>query len=89
MVIKLDPKNAGAYSSRGYAFGKLGNYQQAIRDLDRVIELNPQYATAYYNRGVTHWGLGNHRQAREDLKIAARLGNKGAQDFLKSKGVSW
>ena len=27
--------------NRGVAYGKLGNYRQAIEDFDRAIEINP------------------------------------------------
>jgi Flp pilus assembly protein TadD len=67
----------------------LGNRWQAVRDYSRAIELNPNDAEAYCGRGLAYDTLGNSRQALEDLKIAAGLGSKNAQDFLRSKGISW
>jgi tetratricopeptide (TPR) repeat protein len=78
-----------AYSNRGAAYHKLGNTQQAIKDYNKVIELNPQLADAYHNRGVAYHKLGNIKRAIDDFKIAARLGLKDAQDYLRSKGMEW
>jgi tetratricopeptide (TPR) repeat protein len=44
---------------------------------------------AYYNRGFAYGKLGDHRQAIKDYKTAARLGDKDAQDYLRSKRISW
>jgi len=54
-----------------------------------VIELNPQHVDAYNNRGVAYHKLGNTQRAIENYKIAARLGNKGSQDFLRQEGIEW
>ena len=88
-AIELDPQDAKAYYSRGLAYGDLGNMKQAIKDFDKAIELNPLYAHAYYNRGVAYDKLGNGKQTIKNFKIAARLGHKGSQDFLRSMGIQW
>ncbi|MBF0473129.1 MAG: tetratricopeptide repeat protein [Nitrospirae bacterium] len=88
-AIELDPQFAIAYDSRGLSYYFLGNYQQAISDYTKAIELNPQFTPAYYNRGLSYSKLGNYQQATNDYKIAARLGDKEAQDFLSKNGFSW
>jgi tetratricopeptide (TPR) repeat protein len=77
------------YNNRGDAHYKLGNYRYAVKDYDKVIELNPKDANAYFNRGIAYQKLGNDNNMKQDMKIAARLGYKEAQDFLKSKGIVW
>jgi tetratricopeptide (TPR) repeat protein len=88
-AIALNPQDADAYYNRGVTYGKLGNYQQAINDYNKAVELNPQLAKAYYNRGLAYNKLGNTKRAIDDVKIAAKLGHKGAQDFLRSNGTKW
>jgi tetratricopeptide (TPR) repeat protein len=88
-AIELDPKVAKAYVNRGGAYVKLGNYKQAIADYDKAIELTAEFALAYYNRGLAYSAFGNHNQAIADWKIAARLGLKEAQDYLKQQGIAW
>ena len=88
-VIELNPQYAKTYYNRGVTYGSFGNYQQAIKDYNKAIELNPQDAEAYYNRGATYGKLGNYQQDIENSKIAAGLGHKHAQDFLRSEGIKW
>ncbi len=88
-AIELDLKDALAYYNRGTGYSKLGNYQQAIGDYDRAIELDPKYVNAYCNSGLAYWELGNYKQAISDLKIAARLGDSSAHDFLRKRGINW
>jgi Tfp pilus assembly protein PilF len=64
-----------------------GNDQQAIIDCSKAIKLNPQDADTYFFRGMTYDMLGNTQLAIEDYKIAARLGHKDAQDYLRLKGI--
>jgi Flp pilus assembly protein TadD len=78
-----------AYLYRGNAYFNLKDYQQAIKDFDRAIKINPKYAEAYYGRGNTYSYLGLSQNAIDDLKIAAGLGFKKAQNFLRSKGIEW
>lgn len=52
-------------------------------------DISSKYAMAYSNRGATYGKLGNHKQAIGDYKAAARLGDKDAQDLVRSKGNSW
>ena len=87
--IELDPKYLKAYNNRGFTYAKLADYRQAIRDFDRAIELDPKSAIIYNNRGITYGKLGDQRQEIMDRKTAARLGSKTAQDWLRSKGISW
>ena len=88
-AIELDPKYARAFIFRGIAYAFLGNYRQAIKDYDRAIELDPTHEKAFFSRGDAYMALGNNRRGIEDRKIAARLGLKEAQDYLRSKGIEW
>lgn len=88
-AIELKPNEAEVFWNRALAYSKLGNYQQAIKDLNKAIELKPDFAEAYQYRGLTYVVLGNEKLAKANLQIAARLGNKTAQDFLKEKGIKW
>ena len=52
---------------------QLGQYPQAIQDLDEAIQLDPQYSLAYNNRGVYYTNLGQLDQALRDYEEAIRL----------------
>ena len=66
-TLKITDYNWPIYYCRGNAYSELGNYRQAIEDLNRAIEIKPDYVMAYTSRGVAYIYLGNYRQAIEDL----------------------
>ena len=45
-AIRLNPKDAEAYYSRGGAYGEKGDYDKAIADFTEAIRLNPQCAVS-------------------------------------------
>jgi tetratricopeptide (TPR) repeat protein len=59
-AIRLNPKNANAYTNRGATHKAKGELDLAIADYDEAIQLNPKNANAYTNRG-------NARKAKNDL----------------------
>src|SRR4051794_13632577 len=72
-AIRLNPQDAAAYKSRGIAWARKGNQDQAIADFSQAIRLTPQNAIAYYNRG-TAWGRkGSTGKAIADFNEAIRL----------------
>ena len=72
-IAKSNRVIAEVYYNRGTAYKNIGNYRQAIEDLNRAIEIKPDYAEAYINRGVTYNLLGSYRQAIEDLNRAIEI----------------
>jgi len=57
-AIRLDPKNAGAYSGRGEAYCFKGEYDRAIADFTEALRLKPTDAEAYRARGEAYWWKG-------------------------------
>jgi tetratricopeptide (TPR) repeat protein len=88
-AIELYPTYSSAYLNRGVAYLYLGDFQQAIIDFNKAIELDPRNLDAYNDRGTAYINSGYKERAISDYKTAARLGHKGAQDYLRSKGISW
>ena len=66
-------KLAEAYSSRGIAYAKRREYDQAIADYDKAIDLDPKYAKAYYQRGYVYDIKGEHDRAMADYNKAMGL----------------
>ncbi len=88
-AIRIKGDHADAYNNRGATYYILGNQRQAIEDYGRAIEIKPDFAGAYFNRGVAYAGLGNREPAVQNLKMAARLGDERARNFLKRNGMNW
>lgn len=104
-AIELDPQNLEAYRFRGGVFSIIGNNEMAVKDYDSAIAINPSEAALYYFRGranlnsITimkdgrpHYQKKNEEQvgqAFKDIRIAARLGDKDAQGYLREHGATW
>jgi tetratricopeptide (TPR) repeat protein len=81
-AIRLDPKDARAYTSRGIAYRNLGWYERAIDDYDQAIRLDSKYARAYNNRGIAYKTLGQYERAIQDHDQAIRLNSEYAPAYV-------
>lgn len=87
--VKAYPKDAKAYELRGAAYANTGNDKKALEDLNYSISLNPKSEQAYHFRAIAYKNMGDIVRANNDFRVAARLGHKPAQDFLKTVGETW
>ena len=53
-------------------------------DFNTAVKLNCKDASAYYARGVAYHKLASTDQALKDFKESAQMGDKKAQQYLKS-----
>lgn len=81
--------NVDEYLIMGATYDSLGNYNQAITCYQKVIVINPNNAAAFFKMGLCYGKLDNYNQAITYWQKAARLGDKEAQGFLNSNGISW
>jgi hypothetical protein len=85
-TLKVTDYNWLAYNNRGNTYHHLGNYRQAIEDLNRAIEIKPGYAEAYNNRAKAYNGVGNYRQAIKDLYRAIEI-KQGYADAYYNRAI--
>lgn len=64
--------------ARGDAWFKMGRYDFAMQDYNRVISTNPGDSSSWANRGACYWALGNSKQAVKNYDTAVSLGNDTA-----------
>jgi tetratricopeptide (TPR) repeat protein len=97
-AVKQRPDDGYIVDSLGWAYFKLGNYAEAVKQLERAIELKPEDATINDHLGDAYWRVGRTLEARfqwahardlkpepEDLiKIEAKLKN-GLQEETSSQ----
>src|SRR5690242_13477906 len=66
-AIRASPNNPSLYARRGWALGKSGHLDKAIKDFNTAISLNPKYAYAYWLRAKAYEEEGDLEKAIKDL----------------------
>jgi tetratricopeptide (TPR) repeat protein len=69
----MEPRHTLAYLSRGSAFFRLDQLDEAIADFDRAIQLNPNLARSYHLRGLAKEKQENDAEAMTDFEKAIEL----------------
>jgi hypothetical protein len=87
-ALRLDPKNAGAYESRGEAFVRRGEHGRAIADFDAALRLRPDSAPALNDRGLASLGTGDVFRAIADLDAALRVA-PGSAVIHYNRGIAY
>lgn len=72
-VIDSNPRDAGAYNTRGIAYGQAGKLDKAIADFNTALQLDPQSYQAYANRALVHRRLGQIQPAISDYTRAINI----------------
>jgi tetratricopeptide (TPR) repeat protein/V8-like Glu-specific endopeptidase len=72
-AVELDPKDALAYSLRGYQRIKLGDTKGGLEDLNQALRLNPNDYRIYGNRGTARSRLGDKQGAISDYNQVIAL----------------
>ena len=80
-AIRIDPKDAKAYSSRGIAYEGKGDMDKALADYSEAIHVDPKSAVAFYNRGIAYVKKGDLDKAIADYTEAIGLDPKMAQAY--------
>jgi len=66
--------NPLAYNNRGYAKLKLGNPEEALKDINASLRIYPDNSYAFRNRALVHIAMKNTTEACKDLKTANEMG---------------
>jgi tetratricopeptide (TPR) repeat protein len=73
--------SAGALNSRGFAYLRLGQYDNAIADYNAALKLNAKLASALYGRGLAKQKKGDAAGGQVDMAAANLLQNDIAAEF--------
>jgi tetratricopeptide (TPR) repeat protein len=63
-AVKQRPDDGYIVDSLGWAYFKLGNYPEAVKQLERAIELKPEDSTINDHLGDAYWRIGRLLEAR-------------------------
>lgn len=73
-AIKLNPRQAGAYSYRGDCYHKLGDSSRAISDYNQALKLEPGDSFVLGLLGEAKLHLDNKQEALADFDAAIKMG---------------
>jgi tetratricopeptide (TPR) repeat protein len=72
-AIKLNPKYANAYFSRGYVHTQIQDWQKGVDDFNQALALDPNLKEVYYNRGIPLFELQDFKGALSDYNQAISI----------------
>ncbi len=72
-ALKLNPRFAEAYSSRGFIYVQIRQYEKALADFNEAIRINTHFAEAFLRRGMVYEYIGKYDEAISDFNEAIRL----------------
>lgn len=81
IASKLIPFMKRAYAARGMAKSELGNYQDAIEDVNEAILYDTEYYKGYFSRGHVNRVQGKSKADQGNTKEAQRLYQEAINDY--------
>jgi tetratricopeptide (TPR) repeat protein len=63
-AVELKPRDGYIIDSLGWAYYRLGRYEEAVRELERAIELRPADPVINDHLGDAYWKVGRRLEAR-------------------------
>ena len=87
-ATKLDRNYVSAYTNRGVALARKGDYDCALVEYNTALRLDPNDADVYNNRGVSFDEKGDLDRAIADYSEAIRLNPKYAFAY-NNRGFAW
>jgi len=89
-VIRLNPKELGAYRIRGLAHAHKRNYPSAIKDFTYVLRRNPKhFSTTYYLRGDCFVAMGLLKMGIKDYTACLKYNPKdGKVWYYKARALT-
>ena len=82
-MIELNPTFTDSYIKRGLTYFRLGEFESAIQDYDKVLELKPKFTKAYAVRGIMLLHIKEWQSAKLDLTFAKNLRVNVIAEFRK------
>jgi Flp pilus assembly protein TadD len=74
--IQHAPKDSDAHYRLGIAIARSGDFQAALRELQKSIELRPSYGPAHSESAAIYYQLGDYAAAWREVKQSRALGTE-------------
>jgi O-antigen ligase len=72
-ALRLQPSNKYALYQRAYISTAKGNFQDALRDYEKIRTTDPYFENIHYNIGVLYYLQKNYTKAIENLNVTLRI----------------
>jgi tetratricopeptide (TPR) repeat protein len=82
-AIKLWPERAEGYNCRGAVNRMLGNYPQALADLDNALNKNPKFWIARYQKGFVYALQEQNQEAIASFTAALAINDKDDDSYAQ------
>jgi len=73
-AVEQRPRDGYIVDSLGWAFYRLGRFEEAVEQLERAVELEPGQAVINDHLGDAYWRVGRLREARTQWRRTLSLG---------------
>ena len=73
MSIKQNRRNSEAFKYRGFTKALMGEFEDAIEDLNTALDINPNDASIYYYRGIVKSLLKDNEGSISDLSTSKKI----------------
>jgi tetratricopeptide (TPR) repeat protein len=80
-ALKLRPGDAYILDSRGFAYLRLGRFDEAVTDYDAALKINPKIPSSLYGRGLAKQKRGDSSGGIVDMAAANLVDPNVAQEF--------
>ena len=85
-AVELRPQDGFIVDSLGWAYYRLGQFDQAVTYLEQAAELHPEEATINDHLGDAYWRTGRRHEARFQWRRALSFGPEDGQEpVIKQK----
>ena len=78
-AVELRPNDGYIVDSLGWAYYRLGRYEDAVRELERAVELNPNDPVINDHLGDAYWQVGRTLEAQFQWRHARDFGAKSPE----------
>ncbi|MEL6589452.1 MAG: tetratricopeptide repeat protein [Bacteroidota bacterium] len=70
--LRLDPYHGPTYRARGVLYYEIGEYESALKDLNKALAYKDSSYLTLYNKGLTLLKLNRAAEARKSFELAVR-----------------
>jgi tetratricopeptide (TPR) repeat protein len=89
-AISMEPAEVKFRLNRGIAFARQEEHHLAMKDFTEVLAMDPQNADARFFLGLIQRSIpGELHKGTDNIKESAQMGNKAAQEYLRSRFMGW